>query len=165
MKHARVAMLCLGALLGASQRAHASPAFPEALRSKLGLVQAPGPAPGCRLCHQTDAGGLKTVTEPFGRAVLAAGAVGGSVPSLQAALDTLSAQATDSDFDGVSDIAELEAGSDPNTAPEGTMTVAPEVPLPQTGCAVVSIARPGSRAPLLAWLVAGLSALIRRKRR
>jgi MYXO-CTERM domain-containing protein len=151
-------------LLSAAAPARASITFPGALENKLGLKQVAGPPPGCRLCHQTDAGGLKTATQPFGRTVLKAGAVGGSVPSLLAALDQIEAEGTDSDFDGVSDIDELKAGTDPNTPPVGSMTPQPpQVPLPETGCTLPRPTKSSSGAWLLA-LVVGVAAVARRRR-
>lgn len=120
--------------------AAASAAFPEALRSKLGLSAVAGPPPGCQLCHRDDLGGLGTATKPLGRSLLKAGAMAGSVPSLLAALDRLDAEGTDSDGDGTPDVAELKSGDDPNVpkVTEGTPTPPVEqVPLPQTGCALL----------------------------
>jgi hypothetical protein len=156
--------LLSGLLLTALARpADASATFPEALRSKLGLEQIAGPAPGCRLCHQTDVGGIKTATQPLGRSLLKAGATGGSVPSLLAALDALDAQGSDSDRDGSPDIAELEAGTDPNTAEAGAPTSpAEQVPLPETGC---GLARSPTREPGWAAFVCALGVLVGRARR
>lgn len=129
--------------------AHASTTFPEALRSKLELQEIAGPAPGCRLCHQSDVGGLKTATQPLARSLIKAGATASSVPALLAALATLEEQATDSDQDGTPDIEELRAGSDPNVASAGggggaPPSLAEAVPLPETGCA---LAGPQSSLP------------------
>jgi hypothetical protein len=143
------ALLC--ALLCAPGAA-ASQAFPEALRQKLELPSIAGPGPGCRLCHRDDTGGLKTATQPFARSLMQAGLSAANVPSLTAALDTLETESTDSDRDGVPDVAELQAGEDPNVA---TGVVAPggdEVPLPRTGCSLSSpngaCGHPGSLALL-----------------
>lgn len=148
--------------------ARASATFPEALRSKLGLEQIAGPAPGCRLCHQTDVGGLKTATQPLGRSLIKAGATASSVSALLAALDVLDQQGTDSDRDGTPDIEELVAGTDPNVASvDGSggapPSLAEAVPLPQTGCA---LARPPSSEPYTwASLVVALVWCARRARR
>jgi hypothetical protein len=144
--------------------AAASATFPEALRGKLELAQVAGPAPGCRLCHQDDLGGLKTATKPLGRSLLKAGAAGASVPSLLAALDSLQAQGTDSDRDGTTDIAELKAGTDPNVAPTVPGSLAPgdDIPLPETGC---GLARAPSVPSACAVLLGAVLCLLRRSRR
>jgi hypothetical protein len=141
--------------------ASASTTFPGALRSKLGLAQIAGPGPGCQLCHQNDVGGLKTATKPLARSLLKAGAMGGSVPSLLAALDLIESQNTDSDHDGTADIAELQAGTDPNVAEAGTPT-GEDIPLPETGCA---FARPTTIPGAWAPFIAALLLLARRSRR
>jgi hypothetical protein len=157
-------LLAVAALSPAAPAA-ASATFPGALQQKLGLTSLPYPPLGCQLCHQTDAGGLKTATKPFGRAVQKDGAVAANVPSLTSALDALESAGTDSDRDGVGDIAELKAGTDPNVAessngmPEPTMTA--DVPLPQTGCSFTSA------APRDAWLglaLAGTAIAFARRR-
>jgi len=166
---------CVGlALASLASPAAASTTFPEALRKQLGLQQIAGPPPGCQLCHKDDAGGLKTATKPLGRSLLQAGVMGGSVPSLLAGLDTLESDATDSDHDGIGDIAELRAVTNPNVADVGAggggaggtaampCVVVPEIPLPETGCSLV-----GAAVPNGAWLaLVGCAsfALLRRRR-
>ncbi len=163
------ALLTLLGLLLLAPHARASTTFPEALRKELGLAQIAGPAPGCQLCHRDDAGGVKTATKPLGRSLLAAGAQGGSVPSLIEALGTLQRNGTDSDSDGTPDTAELSAGTDPNVfdavdggaGASGTegMPCPVILPLPETGCSV----RP---APGAGWLtLAGFVALALVRRR
>jgi hypothetical protein len=155
-----VALLCCLLAIFSPATARASTTFPEALRKKLELDAIVGPEPGCQLCHSSDAGGLKTAVKPFGRAVGAAGAVGASIPSLLAALDTLDDERTDSDHDGAPDIDELRAGSNPNVGADGSF--ADEVPLPETGCAV---ARSAAGVPpfwLLLALLLGARRLSRR---
>ena len=148
-----------------TQAAHASTTFPEALRKKLVLAEIAGPAPGCRLCHQTDAGGLKTATKPFSRSLQAAGVAGANVPSLLAGLDALEADGTDSDRDGVSDVDELVAGTDPNVAVTSDgAPIAEQVPLPETGCALSVAPSPSSVWTALAAALS-LGLVARRSRR
>jgi hypothetical protein len=161
---------CLVGLLCLSFAPHAAASknFPEALRKKLGLAEIPYAPQGCQLCHQNDDGGTRTATKPFGRTVLRAGAVGGSVPSLLAALNNVESDGTDSDHDGVGDIDELKAGTDPNVAMSKTGEPLPpgpaekEIPLPETGCSL-SPGRLSSPAGLLLLLGAALWLLIRRR--
>jgi MYXO-CTERM domain-containing protein len=172
MRSNRLPAALLSLALGATAaHARASVTFPEALRKQLGLAEIAGPPPGCQLCHRDDAGGLKTATKPLGRSLLQAGTMGGSVPSLQAALSSLESDGTDSDRDGVGDVAELKAGSDPNVATVmgggeggegmGCVLLPPEIPLPETGCSWA-----GGAAPASGWLtLAGLVALALRRRR
>jgi hypothetical protein len=140
MTNARLASAAaLFSLLLTAPRAMASVAFPEALRQELELSAIVPPAPGCRLCHKDDVGGLKTVTTPFGRSMLAAGTTAANVSGMVASLRILEADGTDSDRDGVGDIVELQAGTDPNGGqlPDGS-SVDPvrDVPLPETGCSL-----------------------------
>lgn len=162
MKHSFKAFsFALLALLSA-QPALGSTSFPPELAKHLGVSTLPAPAPFCTLCHRDDVGGTGTVITPFGRSVLMRGTLPGSVPSLDAALDQLAASGTDSDSDGVSDIAELEAGTDPNQGAAGSENPLAKVPLPETGCAVRA---PGSEPALAASLVAACFLLAGRRRR
>lgn len=139
------------ALLSLASSAAASKTFPEALRQKLELPQIAGPGMGCQLCHKDDNGGLMTATKPFGRALIQAGVQGANVPSLLSALSQFEVDGHDSDGDGTSDVAELEAGTDPNVAAtsDGSPSPAKDVPLAQTGCALSARTQPSSGcAPL-----------------
>jgi len=157
---------CLLGLLSCSvaRPAAASTTFPEALRKQLGLPQIVGPGPGCQLCHRDDKGGFKTAVKPFARSLLKDGAMGASVGSLLSALQRLEADGTDSDGDGIGDIAELKAGTDPNVALSSTGEPVPmdEIPLPETGC---GLARVGGASPS-AWalLLGALWFAVRRRR-
>jgi Bacterial TSP3 repeat len=163
---ARIRVACLLGLLALSLAPHAaaSKTFPAALRNKLGLAELPYAPMGCQLCHQDDNGGVRTATKPFGRSVLKDGAAGGSVPSLLAALNTLEAEGTDSDGDGIGDIAELKAGTDPNVALSSTGEPLPmdEIPLPETGC---GLARGRTASPIAWALLLGALCFGARRRR
>ena len=92
--------------------AAATPNFPGAIKSHLGLDS----KPACTLCHTTLAGGDGTVSRAFGVAMRGDGLVPNDTSSLNDALDALEAAGTDSDADGVGDIDELKAGTNPNVA-------------------------------------------------
>ena len=98
--------------------AHGSSIYPPEVRAHLSLSY----TPACTLCHETESGGFGTVTTPFGRSMMARGLVAQNLGSLDTALDALAAEHTDSDGDGVPDIDELKAGSDPNVAGGGSVT-------------------------------------------
>ena len=96
----------------------ASSTFPGDIQSKYSLA---GPPPtSCALCHTNGITGLGTVNTPFGKAVRMRGAVQTDATKLAAALDAMAAEGVDSDGDGVTDVAELMAGTDPNVPPGGT---------------------------------------------
>jgi hypothetical protein len=141
-------------VLAAGVPAWASSSFPTAVQTHLALT-APPP---CALCHFNGITGNGTVTTPFGRSLRTQGAVGGNEPALVAALDALRTAGTDSDGDGVPDIQELIAGTDPNVAggaDGGTGVVVPPL-------------RYGCGAEVTPGLLAGLGALVlagRRRRR
>ena len=103
--------ITLGLSLSAASAA-ASPTYPGEVKSHLVLPS----TPACGLCHSNGVTGIGTVNTPFGKSLRADGAAAEDVGSLDKALDALKGAKTDSDGDGVDDIAELEAGTDPNVA-------------------------------------------------
>ncbi len=105
-----VATVCLG--LSIAQTGWASPPFPAEIQAHLALSK----APDCLICHTTEAGGMGTATTKFAAAMKQAGLQVENIPSLAAALDTLAANNTDSNADGISDIQALKDGMDPNGA-------------------------------------------------
>ena len=105
----------LALLVAAAPRAaSASPSFPDDIKADLSLGYSLGTT-HCTICHRTNLGGVGTVIQPFGVAMKAAGLMQLDDPTVQAALDTLDANKTDSDCDGVPDVEQLEQGRDPNT--------------------------------------------------
>jgi hypothetical protein len=146
-----------------SAPALASLSFPPAIQSELSL----GKAPDCTLCHRSDAGGFGTVTRPFGRTMMTQfGLTAANVAALRSALAGSDAAKFDSDGDGTSDIDELRRGTDPNVGTSGVET-GPNVPLPQTGCALNSSlpSSPWSAGAALVVALVGCALQRRRARR
>jgi hypothetical protein len=95
--------------------------------------------------------GKATATTPFAFSLRARGLSGEGRSSLDAALSQLDAEQVDSDGDGVSDVNELFANTDPNSAANAPLNGATE---PAYGCSLWRGAVPPSRAA--AWaLLAG----------
>jgi len=153
-------LVCGGSLTGLGAPAQASITYPPAIQSELMLAK----APECTLCHRNDLGGAGTVVRPFGRTLVTQfGLVGGANSgALRAALSASDAAGFDSDGDGTSDIDELRMDTDPNVGASGVET-APDVPLPQTGCALG--ARSAQRGSLFLPLLFAAAGAIYRLRR
>jgi hypothetical protein len=145
VRHALLLVTLLAAGL-----ARASSIYPGEIKSYLGLSY----TPDCSLCHANGQTGYGTVTTPFGTSMRARGLTAQNVASLHTALDALAAEKTDSDGDGVPDIDELKAGTNPNSAGGGV------VPPPTYGCFDVS-GQPGSPLALLPVLLALLLLSVR----
>lgn len=93
--------------------AWATATYPGVMKAKLSLAK----EPECTVCHTSALGGLGTVNTSFGTAMRAEGTTGGAASaSVEAALDALLSKKTDSDKDGVGDVDELKAATDPNVA-------------------------------------------------
>jgi hypothetical protein len=109
--------LALGAL-SMSAVAAASPEYPEAMQTDLGLEK----APGCELCHRAAMEPVGAADTLFGKSMVAKGLLGAAdTVSLAKALEGLKEGGVDSDGDGARDFDELSWGGDPNHAdvPEG----------------------------------------------
>ena len=153
------AVAALSVLAGA-RAAGATPNFPPAIKSHLTLAS----PPPCAVCHQNGVTGLGTVTTPFGTSMRARGLQANNVGTLNTALDALSAENTDSDGDGTGDIAELVAGSDPNTAGGSNASAL----TPTYGCGGSDLSAPANPSVVAGTLGAlglfGLTIFARRRR-
>ncbi|CAN5365836.1 hypothetical protein BH09MYX1_BH09MYX1_10230 [soil metagenome] len=102
-----------GFVLLSATSAFATSNFPSTIRAKLTLSY----DPACATCHSNGITGRGTVTTPFGKSMLARGLVASDESALDGALDKMITDKVDSDLDGVTDIDELKAGTDPNAKP------------------------------------------------
>ncbi len=143
-------------LLALTRLAWADPTYPAEIQSHLGLSY----APPCTLCHSSNAGGLGTVVTPFGKAMRSAGLTT-DIATLDPALDALAKANVDSNGDGIPDIQQLKAGSDPNTG-ASLKNIEPE----QFGCgARIAPRRAASSGKAFVLLGLVLLILSRRDRR
>ncbi len=136
--------------LGLSSVAQAKREFPSEIQCDLKLAyQVP-----CSVCHIQDNTGSSTPITPFALALRARG-LSGDNGSVGTSLALLEADGVDSDGDGVTDIAELKAGTDPNSAANASLINDQE---PAYGCSGSPPTGRGDCAPALgsafalAWL-------------
>ena len=149
----RIFSSCFVAVLLGAASASASANYPGVVKSDLGLSS----MPGCELCHFNGQTGMGTVTTPVGKSLKARGMTVGNASSLSTALARLTSDKTDSDGDGVGDVDELKAGTDPNVAnaaADGGPTPPPTGGLasPTYGCAATPGELPFGTLLALAWL-------------
>ncbi len=138
-----------------ARTSEATPGFPAVIQTELGLAA----RPDCTLCHTNPSGGLGTVNTPFGAYMRSRGLKEYDNDSLRTALMASAGERHDSDGDGVTDIDELKAGTDPNTSAAAVL-VEPAA----YGCgAHVAPSAPDHRGTVL--LCVGLVALALQSRR
>jgi hypothetical protein len=114
-----------------SLQAGASETFPTYLAEKYDMPC----VPACTLCHLTNLGGLNMFRDPsFAVSLIVTGnTIGspteaGAPASMDPALAAMASMGTDADMDGLTDIAEITVGSDPNGGVEDLCQV------PKYGC-------------------------------
>jgi hypothetical protein len=100
-------LVMLGVL--APRAASATPNFPPAIQSDLGLSY----TPPCNICHATTAG-AGPIAQPFGDAMVSAGLQQFDTTSLAGALTALEADTTSGACDGAFYIEQLKKGLNPN---------------------------------------------------
>jgi len=159
--------LGLGLSLGialVSSTAFASSGFPLKIQATL-MSTADVP---CIVCHDTDEGGKGSVNRAFGRRMVGYGLVGGDEQGLATLLLSLRNMQDDTDGDGIGDIDELKAGTNPNIN-DITGEEAQDYPPPVYGCHAGGRAGAWPRERGAAWgaaclvLAVGLHARLRRR--
>jgi Bacterial TSP3 repeat len=145
-------LFILGFLVATPFTASASPSYSRVLQSSLELPC----EPSCTLCHTSPAGGFATANTKFGinmRRVFHAACCDGEL--MRTIAEQLEVSGLDSDGDGLTDVDELRATTDPNSA-EIEAELACEAP-PDGGCALTGAGRKQGGGALIVLL--GLLAL------
>jgi MYXO-CTERM domain-containing protein len=142
--------------LALAGHALASPSYPEALDKAAAMPC----IPPCTVCHADMNGGFGTATKPFAQAMQAHGLTAADPSLIRPAVVGLFQDGVDSDGDGLTDVSELDNGTDPNLP--GDVSICG----PEYGCAVVDGGdAPDTGAPLLVLLGVVAFSLRRRKLR
>lgn len=136
----------------------ASPSYPEVISNELGMAC----PPACTLCHTTPRGGNLTANTPFGVQTRRAGLDCCKPAELGDILGSIEQQVVDSDEDGVPDVAELRADSDPNS---GAATIGCAPGTESGGCSLSAPAPDSLWKPLLAIASLALLAAVPRARK
>jgi hypothetical protein len=146
-------LLALGSM-GWSSLARAKSECPSEIKNSYGLTY---DVP-CSVCHIKGNVGSATPITPFALSLRARGLTGNN-QSLSSALSKLESDGVDSDGDGVSDVEELKAGTDPNSSANASIVNDQD---PGYGCG--GTAPRGRSAPGMAGVLAlGWLALRRRR--
>jgi len=132
---------------------YAKPQFPPEIARHLSATV----DPACSVCHLDGKIAGVTVITPFALALRAHGFTS-SEDTLNSALDAMQADNTDSDGDGISDVEELRAGTDPNSPVPGATTADPTY-----GCSLTS--RPSRGGWTAVALSVAAAVTLRRRRR
>jgi MYXO-CTERM domain-containing protein len=164
-------LLATAAFLTSAVSASALPEYPRRIKSTLGLDY----APPCSICHENGQTGDGTPIEPFAWSMRARGLTDDE-STLAPALSADQSDLVDSDGDGITDVKELENGTDLNSVandciiPPGTTITAgqctPAQASPTLGCGIASpSASPRERIAYLTLAVFFVAAVSRRRRR
>lgn len=137
----------------------ASPEFPEQIQEVLSLDC----VPVCVLCHRTADGGLNTLREPFGTYIKGMGVLQNLPGAFRAVEQDPNG---DSDGDGINDVAEIRANTNPNVKDLPNKPSDPICSAAQYGCGarIAPAPAPGNRGWGL-FAALGVAALLLGQRR